>query len=97
MNFDCLAPQGYGEIIGGSMREDSFEALVGRIKEEGYNQADYEWYLDLRALRECAARRVRAGGGAYGSMAGGSQAYSGDDCFSADDGEDLSLTASAFG
>ncbi|OQA00646.1 MAG: Asparagine--tRNA ligase [Planctomycetes bacterium ADurb.Bin412] len=48
LNFDCLAPQGYGEIIGGSMREDSYEALVSRIQEEGYNQADYEWYLDLR-------------------------------------------------
>ncbi len=48
MNFDCLAPQGYGEIIGGSMREDSYDALVGRIEEECYNQADYEWYLDLR-------------------------------------------------
>ncbi|MBN2212090.1 MAG: asparagine--tRNA ligase, partial [Sedimentisphaerales bacterium] len=43
-----LAPQGYGEIIGGSMREDSHEALLARIHEEGYNPADYDWYLDLR-------------------------------------------------
>jgi asparaginyl-tRNA synthetase len=48
LNFDCLAPQGYGEIIGGSMREDSYEALLARIHAEGYPQADYEWYLDLR-------------------------------------------------
>ena len=48
MNFDCLAPQGYGEIIGGSMREDSYEALLGRIRELGYEEADYQWYLDLR-------------------------------------------------
>jgi asparaginyl-tRNA synthetase len=48
LNFDCLAPQGYGEIIGGSIREENYDALVGRIKEEGFNQADYEWYLDLR-------------------------------------------------
>ncbi len=48
MNFDCLAPQGYGEIIGGSMREENYDALLARIHHEGYNQADYEWYLDLR-------------------------------------------------
>jgi len=48
LNFDLLAPEGYGEIIGGSMREDNYEALLGRIHEEGYDQADYEWYLDLR-------------------------------------------------
>ena len=48
MNFDCLAPQGYGEIIGGSMREDDYEALLGRIDALGYDKADYEWYLDLR-------------------------------------------------
>ncbi len=48
LNFDCLAPQGYGEIIGGSIREDSHEALLSRIHEEGYNPADYDWYLDLR-------------------------------------------------
>ena len=48
LNFDCLAPQGYGEIIGGSMREDDYDALLGRIREFGYNEDDYQWYLDLR-------------------------------------------------
>ncbi len=47
-NFDLLAPEGYGEIIGGSQREDDLEALLGRMKEDGLNEADYEWYLDLR-------------------------------------------------
>jgi asparaginyl-tRNA synthetase len=47
-NFDLLAPEGYGEIIGGSMREDDLEALVGRIKEMGMNPEHYAWYLDLR-------------------------------------------------
>ena len=32
---DCLAPEGYGEIIGGSQREDDYDKLVRRIKEEG--------------------------------------------------------------
>ncbi|AQQ70392.1 Asparagine--tRNA ligase [Limihaloglobus sulfuriphilus] len=47
-NFDMLAPAGFGEIIGGSMREDSYEMLLERINEKGYNPQDYSWYLDLR-------------------------------------------------
>ncbi len=46
--MDVLAPEGYGEIIGGSQREDDYETLVGRIKEEGLPLEVYEWYLDLR-------------------------------------------------
>jgi asparaginyl-tRNA synthetase len=47
-NFDLLAPDGYGEIIGGSQREDELDALLERMKEEGLSTAEYEWYLDLR-------------------------------------------------
>lgn len=47
-NFDLLAPEGYGEIIGGSQREDDYDTLVERIKEQGMTTDDYEWYLDLR-------------------------------------------------
>jgi asparaginyl-tRNA synthetase len=47
-NVDLLAPDGYGEIIGGSQREDRLELLLPRIDEEGLSPADYEWYLDLR-------------------------------------------------
>jgi asparaginyl-tRNA synthetase len=47
-NFDLLAPEGYGEIIGGSQREDELAVLLTRLHEEGLNPADYEWYLDLR-------------------------------------------------
>ncbi|MDO8629375.1 MAG: asparagine--tRNA ligase [Phycisphaerales bacterium] len=47
-NFDLLAPQGFGEIIGGSAREEDYERLLGRIHYEHLPQADYEWYLDLR-------------------------------------------------
>jgi len=47
-NFDMLAPAGFGEIIGGSMREEDHSALINRIDEEGFNQEDYSWYLDLR-------------------------------------------------
>jgi len=45
---DLLAPEGYGEIIGGSQREDDHDKLLQRIQEEGLDPAAYEWYLDLR-------------------------------------------------
>ncbi|HMA03471.1 MAG: asparagine--tRNA ligase [Gemmatimonas sp.] len=45
---DLLAPEGYGEIIGGSQREDDYDKLLARIVEEGLDPAAYEWYLDLR-------------------------------------------------
>jgi len=48
LNFDLLAPEGYGEIIGGSMREDDYDALLNRIKQEGLPVEHYGWYLDLR-------------------------------------------------
>jgi asparaginyl-tRNA synthetase len=47
-NFDLLAPQGFGEIIGGSAREEDYDRLLARIKHDGLPQEDYEWYLDLR-------------------------------------------------
>ncbi|AHG90626.1 Asparaginyl-tRNA synthetase [Gemmatirosa kalamazoonensis] len=45
---DLLAPEGRGEIIGGSQREDDYGKLVRRIEEEGLPLAAYDWYLDLR-------------------------------------------------
>jgi asparaginyl-tRNA synthetase len=45
---DLLAPEGYGEIIGGSQREDDFDRLRSRIREEGLPEDAYGWYLDLR-------------------------------------------------
>jgi asparaginyl-tRNA synthetase len=45
---DCIAPDGYGEIIGGSQREDDYDRLLARIHEEGLPVAAYDWYLDLR-------------------------------------------------
>jgi asparaginyl-tRNA synthetase len=48
LNNDCLAPEGYGEIIGGSQREDSYDKLLARILEQGLDPEAYRWYLDLR-------------------------------------------------
>ena len=45
---DCLAPEGYGEIIGGSQREDDHDKLLARINEEGLPVEAYNWYLALR-------------------------------------------------
>ena len=46
--MDVLAPEGYGEIIGGSQREDDIDQLLERIKEHNLPQEAFEWYLDLR-------------------------------------------------
>lgn len=48
LGADLLAPEGYGEIIGGSQREDDYETLKKRILEFGLKIEDYQWYLDLR-------------------------------------------------
>ena len=48
LNNDCLAPEGYGEIIGGSQREDDYDKLLARIREQGLDPESYRWYLDLR-------------------------------------------------
>ena len=48
LGMDVLAPEGFGEIIGGSERETEISLLEDRIKDEELNQADYEWFLDLR-------------------------------------------------
>jgi asparaginyl-tRNA synthetase len=45
---DLLAPEGYGEISGGSQREDNYETLKQHLIDFGLKVEDYEWYLDLR-------------------------------------------------
>ena len=46
--MDMLAPEGYGEIIGGGQREDSLEELERKIAEHRLDEAPFQWYLDLR-------------------------------------------------
>jgi len=48
LNSDLLAPEGYGEVIGGSQREDDYDALVARVREHNLPEKDFQWYLDLR-------------------------------------------------
>lgn len=47
-NFDMLAPNGFGEVIGGSAREDDYDLLLEKINEECLDPKTYDWYLDLR-------------------------------------------------
>lgn len=46
--MDVLAPEGYGEIIGGSQREDNMELLMEMVNKHQLNTSAFEWYLDLR-------------------------------------------------
>jgi asparaginyl-tRNA synthetase len=48
LSMDLLAPEGYGEIVGGGQREDRLEVLEKKIGEMGLPREAFEWYLDLR-------------------------------------------------
>ena len=48
LSVDILAPEGYGEIIGGGQRTASHELLLTRLGEHGLSKEVFEWYLDLR-------------------------------------------------
>lgn len=48
LGVDVLAPEGFGEIIGGSQREDNLDLLIERIKEHNLPMEEFNWYLDLR-------------------------------------------------
>jgi len=48
LGSDLIAPEGHGEIIGGSEREDNYDLLLARMKEEKMSLEDFQWYLDLR-------------------------------------------------
>jgi asparaginyl-tRNA synthetase len=48
LGMDCLAPEGYGEIIGGGTREEDLVALRSRLAAHGLEEKNFNWYLDLR-------------------------------------------------
>ena len=48
LGVDVLAPEGYGEIVGGGQREENLEILEKRLKEDNLPRKAFEWYLDLR-------------------------------------------------
>ena len=48
LNFDILAPEGYGEIVGGSQRVDDLQTLLDKLEEHELPKEPLEWYIDLR-------------------------------------------------
>ena len=48
LSCDLLAPEGYGEIIGGGQREENIDAIEAKLKEESLSREPFEWYLDIR-------------------------------------------------
>ena len=48
LGMDIIAPEGYGEIVGGSQREEDLDILLGRIRAEGLPEEVFQWYLDIR-------------------------------------------------
>ena len=48
LGVDVIAPEGYGEIVGGGQREDDYDTLVKRIENHGLPLSAFKWYLDLR-------------------------------------------------
>ena len=48
LSVDLLAPEGYGEIIGGGQRLDDYDLLISRVTEHNLPQEAFEWFLDLR-------------------------------------------------
>ena len=50
MNHDVLAPEGYGEIIGGGERIWNKDELISRMRNDNLNPEDYQWYVDLRSF-----------------------------------------------
>ncbi len=53
LSMDLLAPEGYGEIVGGGQREDDLATLEAAIERHGLPRAAFEWYLDLRRYGSC--------------------------------------------
>src|SRR5690606_7021527 len=48
LGVDMIAPNGYGETIGGCQREDDYERLLAQVRAHQLPEAAFQWYLDLR-------------------------------------------------
>ena len=68
LGFDMLAPEGYGEIIGGGERVADYDLLLKRLRENKLPEEAFGWYLDLRTLWQRAARGLRFGPGTHGRL-----------------------------
>ena len=68
LSADILAPEGYGEIVGGGERLADHELLLKRIHEHGLPEEAFRWYLDLRRFGTLPARGLRDGHRARGDL-----------------------------
>ena len=68
LSMDVLAPEGYGEIIGGGQREDDLGTLEAAIEQHELPREAFEWYLDLRRYGTLPARRLRPRHRAHGRL-----------------------------
>jgi hypothetical protein len=65
---DLLAPEGYGEVVGGGERETDIERLKRKIDEHQLPMSAFEWYLDLRKFGNVPTQRLWLGIGKIGSL-----------------------------
>ena len=82
--LDVLAPEGYGEIIGGSQRIHDHDLLLQRIEEHDLPREAFQWYLDVRRYGTFPPQRLRHGHRALRRLGHGPEAPAGDDPLSAD-------------
>jgi asparaginyl-tRNA synthetase len=53
LSVDMIGPEGVGELIGGGQREDDYDILLKRVRENKLPEKAYQWYLDLRKYGTC--------------------------------------------
>jgi len=63
-----LAPEGYGEIIGGGERIADYDLLVKRLRESNLPEETFDWYLDLRRYGSVPHAGFRIGPGTHGRV-----------------------------
>ena len=97
LNNDCLAPEGYGEIIGGSQREDNYDKLLARIKEQRLDPEVYRWYLDLRKYGTFVHSGFGLGDRAHGGLDLRDSPHSRGHCLSEADSSAVSVDSGAAG
>ena len=68
LGVDVLAPEGYGEIIGGGERLADYDLLVQRIEEHKLPREAFEWYLDLRSTARCRMPARQGFGAGVGDL-----------------------------
>ena len=91
LSFDMIAPEGYGEIIGGGERLADYNTLVERLRQHGLPEESFQWYLDLRRYGSVPHAGFGLGPGAHRRLDMRNGAHSGGDSLPSDAVSRLSL------